>query len=470
MISVSFASDTPEVAEVTADAIISAYLELRTSEAIEGFSSAMNQLDESILQAEQDLEELNTRIEAVRGTAGISLGDEASDALTALIELQNSAQPDPEDLAATTAFLQALESVSRLDSLRPELASLLEEQRLAQTRLSNLLTRRNEVAVDAELAGGGFVFRTQATPAQRSGASPRAYASIAAVIGLMLGVAIAYALAVWRRRVTSPEQPEGLLEAPALGTIPEFNEQITTALPVANFPHSHAAEAYRFVMAAIESQLRRPAGSSHKAGERLIVVTSTSAQDGRSTFTANIAIAAARSGKRVLVIDADFGTQGVSRLLLPDFKQTAGITEVVLGISELEPAIRQLALVPDLELFLLSQGSDLMGGEEFGTPQASEMLDSVRERYDLVLIDSPPLPTVGYATTLARLADRVLIVVRHRTQVSRLQELQRRLTLIQSRNLGYVYNRAPAAGDIRRTGRPRTASSPPVKPSEPVTR
>lgn len=455
LISVTFAADSPETAEAAADAIITAYLDLRSSESVAGFANAIDQLDESISESRRQLAELHSEIQAARGINTIELQDEAETVVARLIEMQNSDEIDPDLAAALADQLQAIETVFRLEALQPNLAALLEDRRLAQSRLSDLLARRNEVSVDAELAGGGFVFKTQATPAERSDPSPRAYAAIAAVIGLMTGVAIAYALAIWRRRVSTASQPESILRSPALGSIPDFDIFVNTQLPVANAPQSRAAEAFRFVTAAVESQLFRRGAMRQGPDEKLVLVTSTSHQDGRSTLVANVAIAAARSGRRVLVIDADFVTQGVSQILLPESQPRIGITEVVIGASSLENAVKEAPLVPGIELFLLSQGSDLMGAQDiFGSLEAAELLDSVREQYDLVLVDSPPLPTVGYATTLARLSDGVLIVVQHRTQVSRLEELNRRLSLIQSRRIGYVYNRAPGPGDIRRAKRP----------------
>lgn len=456
LIAVAFTSESAEVAEAASDAVIDAYLELRSSEAEAGFSSALAELDESIDQARDELEQINASIQEERGIQNIRLQEEAEDALADLIRLQDDPEGNAEAIAALGEQLQAIETLLRIESQQPELAALLEDQRLAQSRLSALLTRRNETSVDAELAGGGVVFQTEATPAERVNPSSRAYAAFAGVIGLMIGVAIAYALAIWRRRVSSPEQPEAILAAPALGAIPDFDVVVRSQLPVANAPDSHVAEAFRFVMAAVESQMFRPGSPRQDPRERVVLVTSAVARDGRSTLVANMAIAAARSGRRVLVIDADFVNQGVSELLLPDSKPRVGITEVVIGATTLEKATKRAQVVAGIELFLLSRGSDLMGAQDiFGSLEAAELLDAVRDEYDLILVDSPPLPTVGYATTLARLSNGVLIVVSHRTQVSRLEEMNRRLSLIQSRRIGYVYNKAPGTSDTRR---PRTST------------
>jgi Mrp family chromosome partitioning ATPase/uncharacterized protein involved in exopolysaccharide biosynthesis len=462
LVSVTFSATEPEVAERTADAIVTAYLELRQSEAVAGFTSALEQLDRSIAEAERNLEELGARIEGIRGVDVSEIETEAEQALARLLELQQADQIDADAIAAVTEQLRAFETLYNLESLRPELTALLEEQRLAQSRLSDLLARRNAVSVDAELAGGEFIFVTAATPAERSSGGARVFTAVGVMIGLMVGMALAYSLANWRRRVSSPLQLEAILQTPALGTIPDFDVIAATPLPVANAPRSRAAEAYRFVMAAVESQLFGSAGSSSGVRQRMVLVTSAAAHDGRSTFVANVAIAAARSGRKVLVVDADFETQDVSRILMSGSEPTVGITEIVIGALASESAIKPTPIIPGITLHLLSQGSDLMGAQDiFGSSEAADLFDSLREEYDLILVDSPPLPTVGYATTLARLADRVLIVVRHRTMVAQLEELRQRLTLLQSRKIGYVYNRAPSGSDIRRPVRSTTTQAEP---------
>lgn len=462
LINVTFTADSAEVAERAADAIITAYLEARSSEAVEGFASALAQLDDSIVQSQQELDVLRDRIETLRGATVISVEQEAADAIARLIELQDAEDVSLEEISVIAEELQAFETLINIENRRPQLEALVEEQSLAMSRHSDLIARRNQVAVDAELAGGGFVFKTQATPAERINPSARSFAIVGVVIGIIGGVALAYALAIWRRRVSSPGQPESILKTPALGTIPEFDVTLHTSLPVANAPHSRPAEAFRFVMAAVESQLfRSPGGTLQAVGDRMVLVTSTSTHDGRSSLVANMATAAARSGRRVLVIDSDFTTQGVTQMLLPESADQSGITEVVIGATSLEGAIKEVPIIPGGELFILSRGSDLIGAQDiFGSSEIASMLDEVRQEFDLILVDTPPLPQVGYATTLARLADRVLIVVRHRTQVSRLEELRRRLSLVQTREIGYVYNRAPSTGDSRRPPRQAAGSRP----------
>ncbi len=460
LISVTFTGNSADEAELAADAMITAYLELRRSEAVAGSSAALDELDRSIANGQSELDELEASIRALsKSPLIIDLERQYQAAFATLDEFRNSETDlDPTEVNVVSEQLDAIETAIRIEGARPELAALLEEQSLAMARQSSLVERRNEVAVDSELAGGGLVFQSPARPAVKTNPSPRAFGLVGGVIGAMAGVAFVYGLAVRRRRVDSREEPELILRSPLLGSIPRFDYEVDTLLPVARAPDSQAAEAFRFVMAAVESQLSRPErvhqDGDRGVGDRTIFVTSTAVGDGRSTVIANMGIAAARSGRRVLVLDADFSSQGLTSLLLPETEPTVGITEVVVGTSALEQAINVVPTGAGLELYILSRGSDILSAQDlFSSSEAADILQSLRDEYDLVLIDSPPFLQVGYATTLARLADRVLVVVRHKSLVSGIEELRKRLSLIHSRDIGYVYNGAPFVSEILSLGR-----------------
>lgn len=460
LIAVSYTGSSAEEAESGANMIVEAYLELRQSEALASFAAALAQLDASIQESEDQLDSLDSEIQALLGTAPLraDLDQEYQQVLSRLIALSEAVEVDPDELTLISSQLEAMRTVVEIEGQRPELGALLEEQRLAIGRLSELTTRRNEVAVDAELTGGGVVFQSNARPAERTSPGTLLHGALGLAAGLFIGLGFAYGLEIRRRRFKNPFEPALFTHSPLLGAIPEFDTEMETQVPMANAPQSESAEAFRFVMAAVESQLTRlemtpQRGTALGWGDRVIYVTSTSPGDGRTTLVANMAIAAARSGKRVLALDADFATQGLTNILAPGTEHSVGIAEVVVGTSSLTSAMRPISMGGG-DLHLLSRGSDVLSAQDlFGSKEAATLLQTIRHQYDLVLVDSPPFHQVGYATTLARLADRVLVVVTHRSLVSALEELSRRLSLIHGRDIGYVYNRAPVVGELRRIGK-----------------
>lgn len=465
LISVTNSASSPEEAEATANILIEAYLELRQSQALSAFSEALDELDSSIQKSETALSSLDAEIQSVLGTIPLRRGldDQYREALTRLITLTEEEAIDPSILSAiSTAIstqLEAMRTILEIESQNPELTALLEEQRLAIGRLSELTSRRNQLAVDAELSGGGVVFQSIAQPAVQTSPGLTLVALLGLAAGLLVGAALAYGLEVRRGRFNHAFEPELVLRTPLLGDIPVFSTKVESQLPVLNAPQSQSAEAFRFVMAAIESQLSRLDRIPHRAtnpnvGDRVILVTSAAPGDGRTAIVANMALAAAQLGKKVLVLDADFAELELTELLVPDAEDLLGITEIVVGTRSLASTVRLAQMGPSMDLSVLSRGSDLLSAQDvFASDEVAQLLEDARKEYDLILIDSPPLHEVGYATTLARLADRVLTVVRHRSLVSNVEALRRRLTLAKSRDLGYVYTNAPMSGELRRVGK-----------------
>ena len=84
----------------------------------------------------------------------------------------------------------------------------------------------------------------------------------------------------------------------------------------------------------------------------------------------------------------------------------------------------------------------------FLSPEAAKLFSSAAASYDLVLIDTPPLLRVAYATAIARLADRVMVVVSHNSDMAAASELGRRLDVIGTPLIGYVYNMAPLRSEM----------------------
>lgn len=461
LISVTNSASSPEEAEATANILIEAYLELRQSQALSAFSEALDELDSSIQKSETALSSLDAEIQSVLGTIPLRQGldDQYREALTRLITLTEEEAIDPSILSAISTQLEAMQTILEIESQNPELTALLEEQRLAIGRLSELTSRRNQLAVDAELSGGGVVFQSIAQPAVQTSPGLTLVALLGLAAGLLVGAALAYGLEVRRGRFNHAFEPELVLRTPLLGDIPVFSTKVESQLPVLNAPQSQSAEAFRFVMAAIESQLSRLDRIPHRAtnpnvGDRVILVTSAAPGDGRTAIVANMALAAAQLGKKVLVLDADFAELELTELLVPDAEDLLGITEIVVGTRSLASTVRLAQMGPSMDLSVLSRGSDLLSAQDvFASDEVAQLLEDVRKEYDLILIDSPPLHEVGYATTLARLADRVLTVVRHRSLVSNVEALRRRLTLAKSRDLGYVYTNAPMSGELRRVGK-----------------
>ncbi|NNL48815.1 MAG: CpsD/CapB family tyrosine-protein kinase, partial [Acidimicrobiia bacterium] len=180
----------------------------------------------------------------------------------------------------------------------------------------------------------------------------------------------------------------------------------------------------------------------------MIVVVSAALNDGKSTVVANTAMAAAREGNRVLVVDADFGNQSLTRALVGDIPPPAGLTEAVDSGLPLRQAVTSVPVADGTTLGLLSRGQRPVVAANFFRSAATRVFfESIRDEYDVILIDTPPLLHVAYASSIARFADAAMLVVSHNGSVSDLEEMVDRLNFIGTGSVGYVYNRSPLRAD-----------------------
>jgi Mrp family chromosome partitioning ATPase len=475
-IEIWFEADTSEVAVLGVNSIADAYQAIRREGAAQNYASALDQLDQSIAGVAEELgtmgEEIATQL--APDPAMEELQQQYSAALVRLAELQQAladeplGTDDPVTADATRAALddlqrqfQTLQILAGLEGQNPEVTALLEQQQEAIGRQSALIQRRDELKVDAELESTGIVVFAPALQAEEVNPElPRALA-VGVIVGGLLGAVASYLLALRRRLFSDRLQPGRILRAPFLGEIPEFRDEgIKQELPVQAVPASASAEAFRFVAASLDVQLEdrgrqslpgRAWSASGSGLVRSLAIVSGRQGDGKTVVAANTALASARQGNRVLAIDADFGNQRLAHLLSGDHTGP-GLTDLVSQGMRLAEVVQTVELWEGVAIHLLSRGLEIVTAPEFfRSPDVQAFLSAVRDEYDLVLIDAPPLLQVAYASTIVRCADKALVVVRHRGDVRAIREVTERLALLGTEAAGYVYNRAPLRDDMVRS-------------------
>ncbi len=461
LITITYRDPDPATALVVPTLVAAAYEDERRAAAVRGAQAAIDQLEASIAEGEAELDDLEQGIARTREAteARLALERQFEDIIDRLAVLQDGGTVPgaggvaafPSIAAQRDAFKSQLEAillVLRIEAERPDLTSLQQQQLAAVQRLTALEARRDEIVVDAELAGGGVVLFSPARRAQQPGSGLVRWIGLGIIGGLLAGTGAAYFLALRRRRITVRTEPEALLGAPLLAEIPDFGDE-RSPLPVADAPGSVAAEAFRFAAAAVELPGRAAAGSA--AAATLLAVASAKVGDGKSTVASNLAMAVARQGHRVLALDADFGDQALSQLLLPFESPTTGLVDCILEGVDLAAAVYTIESSHRHSLDLLPRGlGNTTAPEFFNRADVRDFLSAVAARYDLVVVDTPPLLQVAYATTVVGLADTTIVVVGHDSEAAQLEALRDRLDLIGTRVRGYVYNRAPA-GDLEGT-------------------
>jgi Mrp family chromosome partitioning ATPase/uncharacterized protein involved in exopolysaccharide biosynthesis len=450
VITVSYSNSEPELAVVVADAIVAAYDEVQLEQSRASNSSSLERLDvsEDLLLEEfmQVQGQINT-ILAVRDTE-----TQIQATLDSVSSLQSTllGTTDPEtrasllnQLAEFQAQLETLRLAAEIENRLPQLASLLDDRERLETQLTAIDVRRTEIQIDSAVEGSGIAFYSPAAITDASSGAGLLFSILGGILlGTLVALGVAYTLGNRRKEFVESSEPEPVLSAPFLAEVPRWGGTGGEFLPVRDDPRSLAAESFRFVHASVDIRLKSD-------GYKSVSFVSGHVGEGKSTLIANTALAAARSGKRVLLIDADFGSQALSQLLVKEWMRP-GLTDLVLGSATLESAVSTVPVSDGGgQLYLLGRGTaEVTAPDFFANPLVGKLMSTLEGIYDMVLIDGPPLLQIAYASSIAQLAGALVYVVPHGSHIKDAEALARRVRFIGSPVVGYIYNLAP-----RQTGR-----------------
>jgi tyrosine-protein kinase len=337
----------------------------------------------------------------------------------------------------TAPFVQALADVeARLGRLRKsgardsQLYTTLSDKAQQLQTLETLKTRTATLLNPAERAD-----QVQPKPVRNG--------LLGLMAGLVLGLGLAYGRDRLDTRVRAADEVGESLGLQLLGRVPEPSRRSRRAqdLVVLTEPNSVQAESFRILRTNVDI-------ANHALAAKTIMVTSALEKEGKSTIAANLAVAFARAGKAVSLVDLDLRRPSIARFFR--IEDAPGVTDVALSGVEMADALRSIgvttpssgdgAVSANGKLAVLPSGSRPPDPGEFvGTNALSKILELLRNETDLVLIDAPPLLHVGDSMTLSAKIDAMILVTRlNVVRRSTLRELQRLLAVSPAAKLGFV--------------------------------
>jgi polysaccharide biosynthesis transport protein len=320
-------------------------------------------------------------------------------------------------------------------------------QKLQQLQSAQVLQQSNALLV------------RESTGADQVEPRPMQMAVLAFALACVLGLALAFLVEALDTRVRDPERLADILGLPLLGSLPEPPRALRNSARVVMLedPNSAGAEPYRMLRTSLEV-------TALATGCRSIMVTSALAQEGKSTTAANLAIALARAGRHVVLVDLDLRRPALDRFF--DLQARPGITDIVHGHSSLGDAgVRHTfgdAFAPpfrgDLRVLqggMVESGNggrepgvlDVIGsgslppnpGEFVVTSELDAALTRLQEEAELLIVDGPPLLLAGDALTLSAKVDGLLLVTRmNALRRGQIGELARVLAASPTVKLGLV--------------------------------
>lgn len=299
---------------------------------------------------------------------------------------------------------------SALDSQKNEALSLNRKgiefgvlQREAQSNrqiYETLMQRTKETGISSELRTTN-VRVVDPAEVPRGPISPNVtrQSMVALAMGLFFAGGIAFFVEYLDHRIKSPQELKAFLPIPFLGMVPSIDTKddplVSREVP-ANFAE------------AIKTLRTNVLFSSAEGGMRSLVITSSGPGEGKSVVSTNIAIALAQVGQRVLIIDADMRRPRVHEIFGTD--QEPGLSNVLTGNAKLTEAMKRSTSVHNL--WVMSSGhippnpAELLGSHRY-----RDLLGSLDELFDWVVIDSPPVLVVTDGAVVANQASGVVFVV-----------------------------------------------------------
>ncbi len=304
-----------------------------------------------------------------------------------------------------------------LDTLRTEVDTTIQKDREEAIRsqpyweekrkLSNLLDIHKVLAakiemdkIDLALPRNTVVEVTKVAEASKDPVRPNKPLNITLglVFGLIVGVGLAFFIEYLDTSVKTIDDVERAFQAPVLGVIPQ-----NVGILMDEGPESRYAEAYRV--------LRTNILFARKDEElTAVVVVSAGAGEGKSTTTVNLATVFAQAGMRVLIVDSDLRRPTLHKLF--KVANDIGLTNYLLKQNTLEEVIQTTA-VPTLN-FMASGKLPSSSMSILNSAQMKQMIADLKQRYEFVFFDSPPILGVSDASVLASEVDLVVQVIQYR--------------------------------------------------------
>jgi capsular exopolysaccharide synthesis family protein len=310
--------------------------------------------------------------------------------------------------ASQLAYRNRMTIIPRLEQLQAE----LERQRVvAQANYEGLLKSLQQFSI-MENQNVGNVELVEAPSIPTEPVSPILWLNLlfGTVLGLLLGIGTVLLLEALDNSVKTVKEAQDIFDVTVLGTIPviDAREKVDTKtlertkpqLPVRDDPRSPISEAYRMLQANLKFL-------SSDAPPRVMVLTSSVPKEGKSTVTANLALALAELGNRVLVVDADL--RRPSQHQIWDLPNSVGLTNILVEPGKWAGVLRS----ENEQLDVITAG--MIPPNPVRLLDSHRMLNLIqewREAYDFVLIDTPPLAVAADALLTAQMTDGILMVAR----------------------------------------------------------
>lgn len=376
---------------------------------------ALRQQMDELGDDEDALAKVRSELTTVEAQIEEAAGAELNRLEQSIITQQNSASDLRREIinAALASNLPA--------EILTEIYRLQQDAQIARSQYQTLLQRFRELEAQASLqVADSRVVSASLPPASPSFPNKKLILAFAGIAGLAIGVGLAFLSEHYVGGFTSEAQMRAVLRLPVLAVVPRMknvgSDEIPTADLIYRAPLSRYSESIRRIRAGVDQLLLREGVSRDEVAKgpkgRVLMVCSAIPEEGKTTMALSLARAYAMSGQRTLLIDCDLRRPNIHRQVHQE--QSAGLFEYLAepdGANSLS-GILSKDKETTLDLILGARQSRVPTDQLLTGRRFSSLVESARQHFDVIILDTPPIGPVVDGVYLAKYADVIGLVVK----------------------------------------------------------
>lgn len=264
------------------------------------------------------------------------------------------------------------------------------------------------------------------------------YSAIGFILGGVIAVAIILVSALIQNKVMSPDDIKNKFNVEIIASVSDIKTKKKNEVKKLLITDKNVGlpfiETFKLIRTKIES-------AKLKKGYSVYAITSSTESEGKTTCSVNTALSLAKSGKSVLLIDADLRKPAVCKTIGVNIGDEKGIYDIVTGARKFEDAVKY---IDKLNLYLLASPTPVEDpSETLASDKMAEIIAEARKNFDYVIVDCPPAGVVADATIVGNYVDTIIFVTaEEKVSISQVEYALSDLMTSKAEILGCIYNHA----------------------------
>lgn len=345
-----------------------------------------------------------------------------------LSSLQTQIQETEKNVEDLQKSLVGLNSASQIEKINADISDLNKKLISLRESYASFLANSQEGALNIL-----SIVEPANLPTTSVGTNKFLIIILAGFVGFTLGTGAAYLLEFLDRTIKTTSDVERVFGLPVIGYISEISNEENKAVVVHQKPNSVLAENFRLLRSNIEFfQISNPI--------KTILITSPNQGNGKTTVASNLAISISQGEQEVILVDADLRRPAVHTAL--EMSREPGLSDVIRNKAEIQSVVRQ---AKDININVITAGNTPPNiTEVVGSKRISSILSRLKDNYELVIVDAPPLIIADSFNLASKVDGVILVITPGETTIEQAKVIKEQLDRSEARMLGIVFNKITA--------------------------